>query len=244
MKQGESPQKPALIIRWQHIHPSSTKLFRAFATFYYTVYYIPTDLSDVQPDLTCFVCCCDSVAIKSWTNQIHPFGWNAERSCSPMRKCCFVELALMQTHRSAPFKRTLARPHVLGLEKDRAREDWLCNIPGGEKEMTGFCFINTGFMRNMLHMDIRQGAVVLQITSGLKLQWQFPPRITSHRFQLPLRWYASVPLIRYTFMFSATKHLVSQRDAHLSVWETTRPLAAWRNASRASSPQLLVFWQS
>lgn len=159
-------------------------------------------------------------------------------------KCCFdlsfVELALMQTHRSAPFKRTMARPHVLVLVKGRASEDWLCNIPVGEKEMTGFCFINTGFMRNMLHMDIRQGAVVLQRTSGLKLQWQFPPRITSHRFQLPLRWYASVPLIRYTFMFSATKHLVSQRDAHLSVWETTGPLAAWRNASRASSPPVLI----
>lgn len=91
-----------------------------------------------------------------------------------MHKCCFdlsfVVLALMQTHKSAPYKRTLARLHILVLMKDRASEDWFCNIPVGEKEMTRFCFINTGFMRNMLHMDIRQGAVVLQITSGLKLR--------------------------------------------------------------------------
>lgn len=76
----------------------------------------------------------------------------------------------MQTHRSGPFKRTLARPHILVPVKDGASGDCFCNIPVGEKQMTRFCLINTGFMRNMLHMDIRQGAGVLQITSGLKLQ--------------------------------------------------------------------------
>lgn len=89
-----------------------------------------------------------------------------------------------------------------------------CSLPtGGEKhlEMTGFCFIRISFVSNVLHMDIRREDRVLHITSGLKPQWQFSPWITSHRFQLPLRWYARVRLIRYTFMSSATKHLASQR---------------------------------
>lgn len=88
-------------------------------------------------------------------------------------------------------------------------------------------------------MDIRLEDMVLHITSGLKQQWQFSPWIMSHRFQLPLRWYACVRLIRYTFMSSATKHLASQRDAHLLL-RTIRPLAAWRNVSWASSPRPLL----
>lgn len=74
-------------------------------------------------------------------------------------------------------------------------------------------------------MDIRQEDRVFHVASGLKLQWQYSPWITSHRFQLPLRWYGHVRLIRYTFVFPATKHLVSQRDAHLLL-ETIRPAAA------------------
>lgn len=91
----------------------------------------------------------------------------------------------------------------------------------------------------MLHMDIRLENMVLHITSGLKQQWQFSPWIMSHRFQLPLHWYACVRLIRYTFMSSATKHLASQRDAHLLL-RTIRPLAAWRNVSWASSLRPLL----
>lgn len=88
-------------------------------------------------------------------------------------------------------------------------------------------------------MDIRLEDMVLHKTSGLKQQWQFSPWITSHRFQLPLRWYARVRLIRHTFMSSATKHLASQRDAHLLL-RTIRPPTAWRNVSWASSPWPLL----
>lgn len=88
-------------------------------------------------------------------------------------------------------------------------------------------------------MDIRLEDMVLHKTSGLKQQWQFSPWITSHRFQLPLRWYARVCLIRHTFMSSATKHLASQRDAHLLL-RTIRPPTAWRNVSWASSPWPLL----
>lgn len=98
-----------------------------------------------------------------------------------------------------------------------------------------FVLLITVFVRNLLHMDIRLEDMVLHKTSGLKQQWQFSPWITSHRFQLPLRWYARVRLIRHTFMSSATKHLASQRDAHLLL-RTIRPPAAWRNVSWASSP--------
>lgn len=111
----------------------------------------------------------------------------------------------------------------------------------------GFSFINMIFIRNVLHMVIRQEDGVLHVASGLKLQWQFSPWITSHRFQLPLRWYARVRLIRYTFMFPATKHLVSQRDAHLLL-ETIRPTAALAKhlppVLTAAAAQRWCFWQS
>lgn len=93
-------------------------------------------------------------------------------------------------------------------------------------------------------MDIRLEDMVLHKSSGLKQQWQFSPWITSHRFQLPLRWYARARLIRHTLMSSATKHLASQRDAHLLL-RATRPPAAWPKVSRGSSPRPLTrHWMS
>lgn len=90
----------------------------------------------------------------------------------------------METHRSGPFKRTLARPHILVLVKDRASEDWFYNIPVGDEEVTRFCFINTGLIRNMLRMDIRQGGC--GVTNNQWAETAVTVSSTNHITQVPI----------------------------------------------------------
>lgn len=125
MKQEESPQKLTLVIWRQHIHASSTKLFKAFTAFYYTTYYIVRLFTPLPVFWPGFACLCVSVSTKCWSNQFSPEFrcWtHLIRQCF---KLSFLELAcagkLNAKTRGGSLKTKLAWPYV---PKSLLVKDW------------------------------------------------------------------------------------------------------------------------